>query len=205
MSLEHAAEEYVRSFELLADFADYFTINISSPNTPELRSLQEESRLVHLLRHLKEANDKRAAETGKNRIPVLVKIAPDLSFPQIDAVIQTILDLGYDGIIATNTTLARPGALAEARQDGGLSGRPLRFRSLEIINYISRATGGKLPIIGAGGIFDSESAAEKLDAGASLVQIYTGMIYRGPWLAREIARNIAIRQKGFGETRRRGQ
>src|SRR5690606_13771387 len=166
VSLEHAAEEYVRSFELLADFADYFTINISSPNTPELRSLQEESRLVHLLRHLKEANDKRAAETGKNRIPVLVKIAPDLSFPQIDAVIQTILDLGYDGIIATNTTLARPGALAEARQDGGLSGRPLRFRSLEIINYISRATGGKLPIIGAGGIFDSESAAEKLDAGA---------------------------------------
>src|SRR5690606_7657390 len=120
-------------------------------------------------------NEARAARLGARKIPMLVKIAPDLSFSQIDAILETILDLQYDGIIATNTTLARPGSFAEARQEGGLSGRPLRGKSTEIVKYISRATAGKLPIIGVGGIHDTESAAEKLDAGASLIQIYTGM------------------------------
>lgn len=197
VSLEHAAEDYRRSFEALADYADYFTVNVSSPNTPDLRTLQEESRLVLLLQSLKEANEARAARLGTRKIPMLVKIAPDLSFPQIDAVLETIFDLGYAGVIATNTTLARPGSLAEARQEGGLSGRPLRRKSLDIINYISRATNGKLPIIGVGGIFDTEAAAEKMDAGASLVQIYTGMIYRGPFLGKAIARGLSDRQSDW--------
>lgn len=195
VALDHAADDYLGAFHELADFADYFTINVSSPNTPDLRSLQEETRLISLLRVLKEANEDRAARLGTAKIPMLVKIAPDLSFPQIDAVLQTIFDLKFDGIIATNTTLARPGRFAEVRQEGGLSGRPVRRRSTEIVNYISRATDGKLPIIGVGGIDDPQSAAEKLDAGASLVQIYTGMIYQGPFLARQLARALASRQR----------
>lgn len=193
--LDHAAEDYLESFNQLADYADYFTINISSPNTPDLRSLQEETRLISLLGVLKTANEERAARLGARKIPMLVKIAPDLSFRQIDGVLQTISDLNYDGIIATNTTLARPGRLAEAGQDGGLSGKPLQKPSTDIIKYISRATGGKLPIIGVGGIDDPESAAEKLDAGASLVQIYTSFVYRGPFIARDLARGLATRQR----------
>lgn len=193
-SLEHAAEDYLYSFERLADFADYFSINISSPNTPDLRKLQEESLLVMLLQELKEANEARATRLGVEKIPMLVKIAPDLNFSQIDAVLETVSRLGFSGIIATNTTLGRPGQLASVREAGGLSGAPLRRRSTEIINYISRTTGGKLPIVGVGGICDIPSAAEKLDAGASLVQIYTGMIYNGPFFPREVARGLAGRQ-----------
>lgn len=193
--LDHAAEDYVSSFRQLGEYADYFTVNVSSPNTPDLRSLQEETRLVYLLKALKKANADRAAELGTGQIPMLVKIAPDLSFAQIDGVLQTISDLNFDGIIATNTTLARPGSLAEVDQDGGLSGKPLRRPSTGIIKYISRATGGKLPIIGVGGIDDPESAAEKLDAGASLVQIYTGLVYRGPMIARDLARGLSAHQR----------
>ena len=194
VSLDDAPDDYRRSFELLADFADYFTINISSPNTPDLRTLQEESRLEELLQTLLTANTDRAAKLGEKPVPMLVKIAPDLTFRQIDAVLEIILDLGVSGIIATNTTLARPGKLAEAGQEGGLSGLPVRKRSTDIVNYISRATNRKLPIIGVGGIFDPIDAAEKLDAGASLVQIYTGLIYEGPLLARDLARGLKIRQ-----------
>ncbi len=192
-SLEHAAEDYLKSFEALADFADYFTINVSSPNTPDLRKLQEESRLAELLQQLQEANEARAVRLGKKKLPLLVKIAPDLTFPQIDAVLATIERLGFAGIIATNTTLERPGRLAGVNEQGGLSGRPVRRKSTNIINYIYRRTEGKLPIIGVGGICDMESAAEKMDAGASLVQIYTGMIYRGPFFAKEVARGLAAR------------
>jgi dihydroorotate dehydrogenase len=131
---------------------------------------------------------------GKRRVPVLLKIAPDLTWPQIDAVLQVIAEFGLDGIIATNTTLARPGFFATVDQAGGLSGAPLRQRSTQIVNYIARATQGRLPIIGVGGIVDTASAGEKLDAGATLVQIYTGMIYRGPFFAAEIARALADRQ-----------
>jgi dihydroorotate dehydrogenase len=125
----------------------------------------------------------------------LLKIAPDLSFPQVDAALQVIADLGLDGIIATNTTLARPGSFASVNEAGGLSGKPLRRRATETINYIARATAGRLPIIGVGGIHDAESAGEKLDAGASLVQLYTGMIFGGPFLARELALALAQRQR----------
>lgn len=195
VALDHAAEDYLRSFEKLADFADYFTINISSPNTLDLRSLQEGSRLVELLAALKEANEARAVRLETRKVPMLVKIAPDLTFPQIDVVLENVFRFGFDGIVATNTTLARPAAFAQAREEGGLSGPPLQKMSSGIVKYISRTTNGKLPIIGVGGIHDVASAAEKLDLGASLVQIYTGMIYRGPFLAGEIARGLSVRQR----------
>jgi dihydroorotate dehydrogenase len=193
--LEHATEDYLASFARLAEHADYLVLNVSSPNTPDLRKLQDEERLRELLGAIAAANRERAAQPGKARVPVLLKIAPDLTWPQIDAVLGAIATHGLDGIIATNTTLARPGFFATVEQTGGLSGAPLRRRSTEIINYIARRTGGRLPIIGVGGIMDAASAAEKLDAGATLVQIYTGMIFRGPFFARDLARELADRDR----------
>lgn len=189
--LDEAVADYLGSFRLLADHADYVAINVSSPNTPELRQLQEEERLRALLAALQEANRAR----GDAARPLLLKIAPDLSFPQIDAILQAIVDFKLDGVIATNTTLARAGAFLHNTETGGLSGRPLRAHATEIVDYIARRMRGKLPIIGVGGIDDPVSAAEKLDAGASLVQVYTGMIFRGPWLGREIARALAPRDQ----------
>jgi dihydroorotate dehydrogenase len=197
-SLDKATQDYVGSFELLADHADYVVINVSSPNTPDLRKLQEESWLRELLSALAGANRARAA-SGRVPRPLLLKIAPDLSFPQIDRVVAVIAEFGLDGIVATNTTLARPGAFSAVKQAGGLSGRPLRARSTEIVNYLARATQGKLPIIASGGVTDLVSAAEKLDAGATLVQLYTGLIFRGPLFAREVAHSLAARQdRTFG-------
>ncbi|HYP17495.1 MAG TPA: quinone-dependent dihydroorotate dehydrogenase [Opitutus sp.] len=185
-----ATGDYLTSFARLADFADYIALNVSSPNTPGLRQLQDEDRLRELLGAVAAANRQR-----ERREPLLLKIAPDLTFPQIDAVLATIYEFGFDGIIATNTTLARPGPFASVNEAGGLSGRPLRRRATEIINYIARGTNGRLPIIGVGGIEDCASAAEKLDAGATLVQIYTGMIYKGPFFAGDLARALADRQR----------
>jgi len=165
--LDKAAQDYLGSFELLADHADYVVINVSSPNTPDLRQLQEEHWLRELLPVLTNANRARTA-SGRPRRPLLLKIAPDLSFPQIDNVLSVIAEFGLDGIVATNTTLARPGSFGAVNQAGGLSGRPLRARSTEIVNYLARATGGKLPIIASGGVMDPVSAGEKLDAGAIL-------------------------------------
>lgn len=193
--LDRAAEDYFGSFRLLADHADYMVINVSSPNTPGLRELQDAAWLHPLLAALVKENQARV-DLGKPRRPLLLKIAPDLNYHQIDAALGVIEELKLDGIIATNTTLARPGPLAKIDQAGGLSGRPVRRRSTEIINYIARATNGRLPIIGVGGIMDEASAAEKLDAGATLVQLYTGLIYRGPFFAAEIARALAARQRG---------
>jgi len=199
--IEAAAADYLASFARLADYADYLVLNVSSPNTPNLRQLQDEGRLRELLGAITAANRQRADQTGKRPVPILLKIAPDLTWPQIDAVLGAIADFGLAGIIATNTTLARPGPFADVGEAGGLSGAPLRRRATEIIHYISRATGGRLPIIGVGGITDITSAAEKLDAGATLVQIYTGMIYRGPFFAADIARGVTDRQ-GVGVVRR---
>ena len=193
--IEKAAEDYLASFHLLADHADYLVLNVSSPNTPNLRQLQDESRLRELLAVITDANATRASRPGKRRVPVLLKIAPDLTWPQIDAVLGVIAEYRLDGIIATNTTIARPGFFASVGEAGGLSGAPLRRRATEIINFISRATSGRLPIIGVGGIVDVEGAAEKLDAGATLVQVYTGMIYRGPFFAVELARGLMERQR----------
>ena len=191
--LDEAVADYLRSFVLLAGYADYIALNVSSPNTPDLRKLQDEQRLGELLAAISAANRARA-----RRVPLLLKIAPDLSFPQIDSVLEQIAAHGFDGIIATNTTLARPGFFADVGETGGLSGRPVRARSTEIIRYIARATDGRLPIIGVGGIHSAADAAEKLDAGARLVQIYTGMIYRGPFFARELARALSSRQMRAG-------
>lgn len=190
-SLDRAVEDYLLSFGKLAEFADYLVLNVSSPNTPDLRKLQDESRLRELLQAVSQAN----AARGDERRPLLLKIAPDLTYGQIDAVLNVIAEFGLDGIIATNTTLARPGFFAGVEEAGGLSGRPVRRRSTQIVNYIARATAGRLPIIAVGGITDGESAGEKLDAGATLVQVYTGMIYRGPWFAAELARGLADRQR----------
>ena len=193
--IDQATQDYLASFGLLADCADYLVLNISSPNTPGLRSLQDEAPLRDLVAAITAANRSRATQPGRRRVPVLLKIAPDLDFSQIDRVLAVIADFGLDGIVATNTTLARPGPFAAVTEAGGLSGAPLRRRSTEIIHYIALATAGRLPIIGEGGITDPVSAAEKLDAGATLIQIYTGMIYRGPLFARDLARALLDRQR----------
>lgn len=195
---EAATQDYLTSFGRLADFADYVVVNVSSPNTPGLRALQDEKPLHELLGALSAANKARIVPKqaeAKGRKPLLLKIAPDLNWAQIDAALGVIAEFGLDGIIATNTTLARPGSFADVGQAGGLSGKPLRRRSTEIVNYISRATGGRLPIIAAGGVHDAESAGEKLDAGATLVQVYTAMIYEGPFFAAALARALAERQR----------
>jgi dihydroorotate dehydrogenase len=193
-TLDRAVDDYLGSFRLLANHADYVVVNVSSPNTPGLRDLQDAAWLKPLLVALVDENRARV-DAGKVRRPLLLKIAPDLSFPQIDAALEVIDELKLDGIVATNTTLARPGGLAAANEAGGLSGRPVQRRSTQIINYISRTTNGRLPIIGVGGIMDEVSAGEKLDAGATLVQLYTGLIYRGPFFAAEVARALAQKQR----------
>jgi dihydroorotate dehydrogenase len=193
--IEQVTQDYLASFTWLADYADYLVINVSSPNTPGLRQLQEEGRLRELLAAVTAANRSRADQPGGRRVPLLLKIAPDLEFPQIDAVLTVIAEFALDGVIATNTTIARPGYFAGVNEAGGLSGRPLRHRSTEVIRYIVRTTGGRLPVIGVGGITDAASAGEKFDAGATLVQVYTGMIFRGPFFGRDVARALADRQR----------
>jgi dihydroorotate dehydrogenase len=195
VEIDRATEDYLASFAKLSDFADYITLNVSSPNTPGLRQLQDESRLRELLSAITGANVKRASAPGKRRVPILLKIAPDLGYHEIDAVIGVAGDFGLDGLIATNTTLARPGVFAGVSEAGGLSGAPLRARSTAVIRYIARATDGKIPVIGVGGITDVQSAAEKMDAGATLVQLYTGLIYRGPFFAAKLAWAIDDRQR----------
>jgi dihydroorotate dehydrogenase len=193
--IEKAPEDYLASFSLLADHADYLVLNVSSPNTPGLRQLQDESRLRELLSAVTGANKARAGVPGKTKLPILLKIAPDLTFAQVDAVIGVVGDFGLDGLIATNTTLARPGPFAGVSEAGGLSGRPLTAKSTQVVAYIVRETDGKLPVIGVGGILDVDEAAEKMDAGACLVQVYTGMIYRGPFFPAALARGVADRQR----------
>ncbi len=193
--IERAPQDYLESFGRLADYADYVVLNVSSPNTPGLRQLQDESRLRELLSAVTEANARRAGTPGKRRVPILLKIAPDLTFAQIDAVVCVVFDHRLDGLIATNTTLARPGPFSGASETGGLSGAPLCRKSTEVIRYVCLKTAGRVPVIGVGGITSVESAAEKLDAGACLVQLYTGLIYRGPFFARALAHGLEDRQR----------
>ncbi len=192
--IDQATQDYLASFTWLADYADYLVLNVSSPNTPGLRELQDEARLRELLGAVTAANRSRAAQPGRERVPLLLKIAPDLDFRQVDAVLGVVDAFKLDGLIASNTTIGRPGAFAGVQEAGGLSGAPLRHRSTDLIRYIVRATQGRLPVIGVGGIMDAASAGEKLDAGATLVQVYTGLVYRGPFFAGEIARALADRQ-----------
>ncbi|WOO40004.1 quinone-dependent dihydroorotate dehydrogenase [Rubellicoccus peritrichatus] len=191
--LDQATPEYIETFNILADFADYFAINVSSPNTPELRRLQEADFLRQLLGELNKTNAERARKLGKERIPMLVKIAPDLSFREIDSILEVVQDVGFDGIIATNTMIERPVDLGGKDEAGGLSGKPIIQRSSQIIRYMHLATKGKLPIIGVGGVTDAKSAGQLFDSGASLVQLYTGMVYRGPFFAKDIAQALVWR------------
>lgn len=189
--LEEATGDYLACFQNLADLADYFTVNVSSPNTQGLRELQEKSRLLEILGELQKAN----RERGEGALPIFLKIAPDLTFRQIGEILEVVGETGMTGIVATNTTISRE-TLPEAGsfEQGGLSGRPLQARSTEIVRFIARETGGRMPLIGVGGIHDAASAGEKIDSGAHLVQLYTGWIYRGPLFAAHLAR--ALRQTG---------
>jgi len=175
--IEDAVTDYLYSFRLLSPLADYVVLNVSSPNTPGLRSLQEHAALEQLLRAVREENQ----ITPK---PVLLKIAPDLSVSELEQIIATSEQNGIAGIIATNTTLDHSSIPAPRDQTGGLSGRPLREKSTEFVRAITSQS--RLPVIASGGIFDAASAREKLKAGAQLLQVYTGYIYRGPGLLREI-------------------
>lgn len=179
-SQDRAAEEYAELFRRVQGRADYVTVNVSSPNTPGLRQLQGRARLDELLRAVMMVRDGLTP-----RVPVLVKIAPDLSEVEIDDVLSVAEDCRLDGIIATNTTTSREGLPESlAKLPGGLSGRPLKARATEVIRYVARHT--RLPVIGVGGIASAEDALEKLRAGAKLIQVYTGLAYAGPGLAREI-------------------
>jgi dihydroorotate dehydrogenase len=177
---DQAASDYATSFRLLLPFGDYFTINVSSPNTPELRALQERDSLVRIIRSLREVNASK---------PVLVKIAPDLDEAQLAEIADVANSEGLAGLIATNTTLDQSAVPLEARQQGGLSGAPLTRRSTEILKVLRRHTA--LPIIASGGVMTGADAREKIDAGASLVQVYTGFVYSGPALIREITTALA--------------
>ena len=200
--LENAAEDYAGSFRLLRDYADFFVVNVSSPNTPGLRQLQDKAALDEILAAISEIQ-KSPSTPGGRRPAVLVKVAPDLSFEALDEVLEVAAARDVSGIVATNTTITRPQTSDPALQKiyaetGGLSGRPLRVRSNQIIRHIFKHTGGRLPIIGVGGIFSAYDAWEKIAAGATLVQIYTGLVYEGPGLIRKIVAGLAERMKAAG-------
>ncbi|MFO7679106.1 MAG: quinone-dependent dihydroorotate dehydrogenase [Chloroflexota bacterium] len=189
--LVEAAADYVSVMQAVYPYADYLAINISSPNTPGLRELQGGGYLDHLLAAIMAENRRLAGEQGGGKRPLFVKIAPDLTWAELDEILTAIQNNGIDGIIATNTTLSRDGLSHKHQEEsGGLSGRPLSQRSTEIIRYIARHTGSRLPIIGVGGVSSAADVQEKREAGASLVQIYTGLIYEGPGIAGQILRQL---------------
>lgn len=188
--LERAAEDYHALLVRFAPLADYLAVNVSSPNTEGLRRLQAREALGELLKILADERIRLAAHLGRN-VPLLVKLAPDLSHEELDDALDSIQMTGMDGVIATNTTLERGGLhSARAVEVGGLSGAPLAERSTALIAEIQRRTGGKLPIIGVGGIMDAAGAQVKLAAGASLVQVYTGLVYHGPGLVRQVIKGL---------------
>jgi len=186
----NAIQDYIICFETLFDHVDYFVVNVSSPNTPGLRELQEKEPLTKLLNTLQDINSKK-----ENRKPILLKIAPDLSNSELDDIIDIISDTKLDGLVACNTTIDRSDlATSNIELDlignGGLSGKALKIRSTEVIKYVHQKSNGKVPIIGVGGIHSAEDAIEKLEAGASLIQIYTGFVYEGPSIVKKINKGI---------------
>ncbi len=188
---EDAWKDYETCFRELFDFVDYFVVNVSSPNTPGLRELQEKDALRKILTNLQVINRKLAGVKGIKPRPLLLKIAPDLSWQQIDDVVDLALEIRLDGLVATNTTISREKLLSSPDRlatigAGGLSGAPLKERATEVVRYIHRKTWGSIPLIASGGIFTGEDAKEKIDAGASLIQVWTGFIYEGPFIIRRI-------------------
>jgi dihydroorotate dehydrogenase len=187
---EDAIEDYLYSLRKLYAVADFFTANVSSPNTPGLRELQDKEPLDQLLHALVQEAERLAGPDGVAK-PVLVKIAPDLTEGQIDDVIDVCLSRNVRGIIATNTTLAREGLLRSTLEVGGLSGRPLYPRALDVVQYVCKRVDGKVPVIGVGGIFGLDDAWRMFDVGASLIQIYTSFIYEGPGIVKRLNRGLA--------------
>jgi dihydroorotate dehydrogenase len=201
--LEAAADDYRESYERLFPFADYFVVNVSSPNTPDLRKLQEAERLGQLLEILMATNHHLAAQARTKAKPLLVKIAPDLRNEELSEIARVSLAAGVSGLIATNTTITRPALRTPAREEGGLSGRPLAKRATEVLRTLFRAVEGKIPLIGVGGIFSAEDAYARICAGASLLQVYTGLIYEGPFLPRRIVRGLVeiLNEEGMNHLR----
>jgi dihydroorotate dehydrogenase len=190
---EEAANDYAICFEKLFPYVDYFAVNVSSPNTPGLRDLQEKAPLTALLNSLQELNNKKDI-----RKPILLKIAPDLTNEQLDDIIDIVADTKIDGVIATNTTIDRSGLKTDKNKvdaigNGGLSGKLVGLRSTEVIKYLADKSNRAFPIIGVGGIHSAEDALEKLDVGATLLQVYTGFIYEGPSLVKSINKAILKR------------
>ncbi|MBN8858740.1 MAG: quinone-dependent dihydroorotate dehydrogenase [Sphingobacteriales bacterium] len=188
---DDAWKDYVACFTALFDYVDYFVVNVSSPNTPGLRELQEKDALRKILVSLQEIND-----TKQSPKPVFLKIAPDLTPEQLDDVVDLALEIKLDGLVATNTTISRTGLvtapqIVEAIGAGGLSGKPLQKRSTEVVQYIIQKAGGKLPVIASGGIFGGNDALEKIGTGAQLIQVWTGFIYRGPGIVKQICNTLS--------------
>jgi dihydroorotate dehydrogenase len=205
--LEKAAEDYANSFRVLRPHLDFFVVNVSSPNTPNLRQLQDKSALDEIFAALQEVQKEWSGPQSAiaDRLsPILVKVAPDLSFEALDEILELVGPRQIAGIVATNTTISRPSPQTPDAQrvyaeTGGLSGRPLRARSTEVVRHLYRQTKGKLPIIGVGGIFTAADAWEKIAAGASLVQVYTGLVYEGPAICKTIVKGLMdrLREKGL--------
>lgn len=186
---EDAVSDYLKGVDALYPYVDYFTVNVSSPNTPGLRELQEKAPLTNLLKQVRD----RVNELGGNR-PVLLKIAPDMGEGQLDDIADIVLELQLDGVIATNTTISREGLKTpnvDAMGAGGLSGAPVKVASTEVVHYLAKRANKKFVIIASGGIFTAEDAQEKIAAGADLVQVYTGFIYEGPSMIKQIARGLS--------------
>jgi dihydroorotate dehydrogenase len=207
--LKVAAHDYASSLRVLWPLADFFVVNVSSPNTPNLRQLQDKSALDEILAALQEVNASLGltplpeARIPRLAKPILVKVAPDLSFAALDEILELAGPRKIAGLVATNTTLSRPGTNVERlkrvyAEAGGLSGRPLRARSTEVVRHLFKQAQGKLPIIGVGGIFNAEHAWEKIIAGATLVQIYTGLVYEGPTVVRRIVAGLRERMSAEG-------
>jgi dihydroorotate dehydrogenase len=188
---EEAWKDYEICFRALHPYVDFFIVNVSSPNTPGLRALQEKSSLEKIITHLQRLNLE-----FENQKPIVLKIAPDLEWEQMDDVIDLAREINLDGLVATNTTIGReqlqtPNSKLQTIGAGGLSGKPLQERSTEVLKYINQKTEGNIPIIASGGIFTGADAKEKIDAGASLVEIWTGFIYEGPFIVKRICRELA--------------
>ena len=205
VALEDAVGDYLKSFEAVYPVADYIAVNVSSPNTPRLRELQKTDQLEVLLRALQESNENLANQTdGRGLLPLLVKLSPDLDVDELESIVAVARRNRIAGLIATNTTVSRASlktsrATIEACGEGGLSGAPLRPRSLGMIAKLYNMTDGSMPLIGVGGVFTAEDAWEMVSAGASLLQVYTGFIYEGPAIARKIndGLRLIVSERGF--------
>ena len=195
---EDAHNDYSTTLERLWKYSDLFVINVSSPNTPNLRDLQGEEELRKIISKCMEINNNQAAEHGSKQKPILVKVAPDMSLEQLEQIVTVAIDEGCSGIVATNTTISRPDEVKgdlKLAETGGMSGKPLRDKSTEFISHIYQYTNGKFPIVGVGGIMNAQDAWEKITAGASLIQAYSGFVFEGPSLSKQIINGLHKRMK----------